>query len=138
MTRLAIISDVHADLHALRDALAQAERMECAAIVCCGDLVDYGAYPDETIELLEQRAIPCIRGNHDRWAVMGDATPRERGTACLSPATMRYLAELPTTWNTVIDGTRVAARHGTPGSDMDGIDPDRISIEDARRWLDRN
>jgi hypothetical protein len=33
MTRLAVISDVHADLHALRDALAQIERMGCAAIV---------------------------------------------------------------------------------------------------------
>ena len=32
--RLAVIADVHADIHALRDALAQAERLGCTAIVC--------------------------------------------------------------------------------------------------------
>lgn len=137
MTRLAVISDVHADLHALRDALAQAKRMGCSAIVCCGDLVDYGAYPDETIELLQQLAVPCVRGNHDRWAVTAGATNQERGVSRLRRATMRYLSELPTTWNAVIDDTRVAAHHGTPGSDMDGLDPERMSIEDAHRWLDQ-
>src|SRR5580658_692973 len=44
MSRLAIVSDVHADVHALRDALAQIERLGCDAVVCAGDLVDYGLF----------------------------------------------------------------------------------------------
>jgi len=47
--RLAILSDVHADVHALTDALATIGRMGCDAIVCAGDVLDYGLFPDETI-----------------------------------------------------------------------------------------
>jgi predicted phosphodiesterase len=68
VSKLAIISDVHGDVHALRDALAQIDRLDCDQIVCGGDLVDWGLFPAETIELLRERKIPCIRGNHDRWA----------------------------------------------------------------------
>ena len=39
MYRLAIISDVHADVHALTDALAAIDRLACDAIVCAGDVV---------------------------------------------------------------------------------------------------
>lgn len=146
MTRLAIISDVHADVHALLDALAQAERIGCEVIVCAGDIVDYGLFPQETIELLIDRGLPCIRGNHDRWAVgrgRADAPhatlegePRDASGWDLTPAALRYLAERPLTWDSVIDGTRVAVRHGTPRSDMDGIYPDQVTIDDARRWLE--
>jgi predicted phosphodiesterase len=55
MSRLAILSDVHGDLYALRDALVQVERLRCDAIVCAGDLLDYGLFPQETIELLIER-----------------------------------------------------------------------------------
>jgi predicted phosphodiesterase len=66
MTRIAINSDVHSDVHALTDALFQAERLGCDAIVCAGDLVDHGMYPNEALALLSSRSISCIRGNHDR------------------------------------------------------------------------
>jgi predicted phosphodiesterase len=69
MALIAIISDVHADVHALRDALVQIERLGCSRIVCAGDLVDYGLFPEETIALMVERQIPCVRGNHDRWAL---------------------------------------------------------------------
>jgi hypothetical protein len=36
----------------------------------------------------------------------------------------------------VIEGVRVAVRHGTPKSDMEGIYPERVRSEDAQRWLD--
>ncbi len=122
--RLAIISDVHADLHALRDALSQAERAGCDAVVCAGDLVDYGVFPEETIALLIERGIPCIRGNHDRWAVGRgradepragvDVAPHDASGWDLSPATLQFLTGLPTRWDAVIEGVRVAVRHGNP------------------------
>lgn len=68
-TRLAIISDVHADVHALRDALAQIDKLKVDQILCCGDLVDYGLFPEETLTLLRERGVVAIRGNHDRWAI---------------------------------------------------------------------
>jgi predicted phosphodiesterase len=40
--KLAIISDLHADVHALRDALAEIERLGCDEIVCAGELARGG------------------------------------------------------------------------------------------------
>lgn len=147
MTRLAIVSDVHADVHALIDALAQAERLGCDLIVCAGDIVDYGLFPQETIDLLMEKGLPCIRGNHDRWAVgrgradapeaTADGEPRDVSGWDLTPGALRYLAERPPGWDAVIDGTRIAVRHGTPRSDMEGIYPEQMSVEDGRRWLEQ-
>ena len=47
--RLALVTDVHGDVHALTDALAQIDRLACEQIVCCGDVADYGLFPDETV-----------------------------------------------------------------------------------------
>jgi hypothetical protein len=68
MARIAIMSDVHADLHALRDALGMIDALGCDRVVCADDVVDYGIFPEETISLVRERKIPCVRGNHDRWA----------------------------------------------------------------------
>jgi predicted phosphodiesterase len=144
VTRLGIISDVHADVHAVHDALARIDRMACDVIVCAGDIVDYGLFPEETIALLRERRVPCIRGNHDRWAVgrgRADA-PEDTGVPVhdasgfdLSSDAIKFLASLPTRWDAVPDGVRVAARHATPKSDMEGIDPRLATGLDARRWL---
>ena len=93
MTRLAVISDVHADLHALRDALTQIDRLGCDQIVCCGDLVDYGKDPEETVALIREREIPCIRGNHERWALEPAAQAKVPPT--LTAATLDFLRSLP-------------------------------------------
>jgi predicted phosphodiesterase len=65
MTRLAVITDVHADVHALRDALVQIDDLNIDQVLCCGDLIDYGLFPEETLTLLEEREVVAIRGNHD-------------------------------------------------------------------------
>ncbi len=96
--------------------------------MCRGDLVDYGVFPAETIALLREHSIPCVRGNHDRWAVgrscsdapraSTDAEPRDVNSGGLSASVLRFLADPPTGWNGAFDGTRGAVRHDTPGSDM--------------------
>src|SRR5262245_21424085 len=67
--RLGLIADIHADMRALETTLRCLERLEVDQIVCAGDLVGYGSEPDATVELVRALGIPCIRGNHDRWAV---------------------------------------------------------------------
>jgi putative phosphoesterase len=131
--RLAVIADVHADIHALRDALAQAERLGCTAIVCAGDLVGYGLFPMQVINLLRERKIPCVRGNHDRWA--DDPNMAGASSGLLSDDALAFLAGLPRVWKTVVDGVRVAVCHGTPKSDMDGVVPGMTTADDVRRWL---
>ena len=138
-TRVAFITDLHADLLALEAALTLIDAMGIGLIVCAGDLVDGGDQPEQVIALLRGREIPCIRGNHDRWAVARSDTgePEHEGAVrklLLKPATVAWLAGLPTRWDATLEGVRVAVRHGTPKSDMDGIYPDATEC-DLDRWL---
>jgi predicted phosphodiesterase len=50
--KLAIISDVHANLHALQAVLAEVQAESANRILCLGDMVGYGASPNECCELL--------------------------------------------------------------------------------------
>jgi len=131
--RLAIFSDVHGDVHALSDALRAIESMGADEIVCAGDLVDYGLFPDETIALLAERKIPCVRGNHDRWA----AARSSSSSSDLSRASRSFLADLPTSWTRTIERVRVAVHHASPRGDMDGIEAAEIDAAYARMFLDR-
>src|SRR5690242_4005152 len=67
--RIAVFSDVHSNLHALRAVLAAIDGLGIKAMVCCGDVVGYGAFPNECIELLRERHIPTLAGNHDHAAL---------------------------------------------------------------------
>ena len=62
----ALISDIHSNYEAL-DAVLQAidTRWPEAQIVCAGDVVGYGPDPNECINILRERSIPTVRGNHD-------------------------------------------------------------------------
>ncbi len=119
--RLAIITDVHADVHALVDALHHIDAMGCDAIVCAGDCVDYGLFPNETLALLAERKIATVRGNHDRWAFDRDC--RSGSAPDLSTASRRFLRATVRSWSLEYDGTRVEVWHARPGSDIDGIVP---------------
>lgn len=142
--RLAIISDVHADVHALIDAIAQSKKLCCDRILCAGDIVDVGMFPQETIETLIEHKVPTILGNHDRWAIGRgradahedlDVSPHDASGWDLSPRAIRYLAQLPSAFDATFRNVRLAVRHGSPRGDMDGIYPNEVTNEQARAWL---
>ena len=63
--RVAVISDIHANLHALDAVLAAIEGDAPDQVWCLGDLVGYGPKPNECCLLVEARASVCLCGNHD-------------------------------------------------------------------------
>jgi len=63
--RIAVLSDVHGNLPAFRSVLQDVEAHEPEAVWCLGDLVGYGAHPDECTELARERCDVCLAGNHD-------------------------------------------------------------------------
>lgn len=63
--RIAVLSDIHANLEAFEAVLAHAEKREVDSYVCLGDVVGYGANPNECIEILDSLSCPCVLGNHD-------------------------------------------------------------------------
>ena len=68
--RVAVISDIHANLHALEAVLAALEAEPPDEVWCLGDLVGYGPRPNECCALVQARAAVCLSGNHD-LAVIG-------------------------------------------------------------------
>jgi len=107
--RVAIISDVHANLEALEVVLADIRSRQCQSVVCLGDFVGYGPNPNECVDLLS----PLLQGrhvagNHD-WAAVGRldiaffnpyAAEAIRWTQrVLRPAVRQYLQALPTQWS---------------------------------------
>lgn len=67
--RVAILSDIHANLQALTKALEIIDRLHIDEIYCLGDIVGYGANPNECIDLIRTRAKFCVLGNHDLAAL---------------------------------------------------------------------
>ena len=70
LRRVGIFSDIHSNLHALQTVLEAIETEEVDHLFCCGDVVGYGAFPNECCELLKEQNCPIIAGNHDH-AVLG-------------------------------------------------------------------
>jgi diadenosine tetraphosphatase ApaH/serine/threonine PP2A family protein phosphatase len=63
--KVALLSDVHGNLPAFRAVLEEVEDLQVDEIWCLGDLVGYGAQPDECVELARNTCDLCLIGNHD-------------------------------------------------------------------------
>jgi predicted phosphodiesterase len=116
--RVLVISDIHANLHALDAVLADAGDYE--AVWCLGDLVGYGPNPNECVERIREfPELLCIAGNHDRAAIGDldlDAFNGEARRAlewtnkALTPESVDYLRSLP---EQLTDGSFTLV-HGSP------------------------
>ena len=92
--RYAIISDIHSNLEALTKALEVIEQHSVDEIICLGDIVGYGANPNECIELIQQRCRYVIKGNHDEAILTPILTQRftEDARAAIQ-WTLQYITE---------------------------------------------
>lgn len=67
--RYGVIADIHGNLPALRAALDVLERQGVDRYLCLGDLVGYGAFPNECVERIAELDAVCVAGNHDLIAL---------------------------------------------------------------------
>jgi putative phosphoesterase len=136
VTRVALLSDVHANFTALVAALASAERRGCERVVVAGDVVGGGPHPVEVIRLLARRRIPALAGNLDRKVLaVGDdagrleelvARGRKRAVNAwtalqLGPAERAWLSALPAELELECAGQQVLVVHGSPLGDEDYV-----------------
>ncbi|MDW8327353.1 MAG: metallophosphoesterase family protein [Anaerolineales bacterium] len=63
--KIALLSDIHANIHALEAVWADLEAQHPDEVYCLGDLVGYGAYPNEVIDFIRAQHIPTLVGNYD-------------------------------------------------------------------------
>jgi predicted phosphodiesterase len=64
--KLAIISDIHGNIQALRNVLADIDAQHIRDIVCLGDCIGYGPDPEAVLTEIRRRQIPTIMGNHEQ------------------------------------------------------------------------
>lgn len=119
MTRILVISDVHANLTALKAVLADAGKVD--QVWCLGDIAGYGPDPNECIEVIrELPKLTCMMGNHD-YAAIGDMALETFNTdakkallwqkEALNEASKNFLRTL--SQNVVVHGN-VSLAHGSP------------------------
>ena len=104
--RVAVISDIHGNLHALEAALAAVDAERPDTIWCLGDLVGYGPRPNRCCRVVRERAAVCLAGNHDLGVLgeldLGEFSPDAAASArwtrdVLSEDARTYLAGLEPT-----------------------------------------
>jgi predicted phosphodiesterase len=100
--RIAVLSDIHANLTALDAVLADAGSVD--GVWQLGDIVGYGPEPDAVVERLREVGATGVRGNHDAAACGGSEiewfNPEARRAmewtrSAISPATVAWLSTLP-------------------------------------------
>ncbi len=105
--RIAVLSDIHGNLHALEAVLASVDADKPDAVWCLGDLVGYGPRPNECCTLVAERAAICLVGNHDLGVIgsldladfSGEAATSARWTAdILEDAPRAFLESLSPQW----------------------------------------
>ena len=132
--RVAVLSDVHANLHALEAVLAEVDAGGFDELWCLGDVVGYGPRPNECTALVRARATVCLAGNHD-LVVLGKIpmSAFQNDAAAAAIWTQRTLDDEARTFLETLDplATRPGAElfHGSPR------DPvwDYVLTEDAAR-----
>ena len=72
--RLALLSDIHANLEALDAVLADARERRCTQFVCLGDVVGYNANPRECVARIRELDCPVVKGNHDEEATLSTSS----------------------------------------------------------------
>jgi putative phosphoesterase len=127
---VAVITDIHGNLPALRSALRRIDELGIERVYCGGDLVGYGPHPNEVCALVQERGIPTIYGNYD-YAIARDlddcgcayVTPddRELGQrsvqwtlAHTDPAAKGFMRALPFDLRFAVGAHDVHLVHGSP------------------------
>ncbi|KFF15837.1 metallophosphoesterase family protein [Flavobacterium hydatis] len=154
MKNIAIISDIHGNLPALKVVLEDIKQRGIDTIYCLGDLVDFAPWHNEVIELIKILEIPCLMGNHDeRIAFDHEVTPlpkhnpEERAARVnginytkqtIKPENKAFLKTLPERFllNFTISGkeTKVLFVHGSTRSNNEYI-YENHDLEDVQSML---
>jgi diadenosine tetraphosphatase ApaH/serine/threonine PP2A family protein phosphatase len=117
--RIGLFSDVHANLEALEAVIKAYEKARIDRYICLGDIVGYGANPNECCQLVRDLADLVVTGNHDaaccgrmstEWFNLAARTAVEEQSRMLDTSHMRWLEQLPYR----LDLDNMLLCHGSP------------------------
>jgi predicted phosphodiesterase len=121
--RYLILSDMHANWDAFEAVLRRVRRKRFDSVLVLGDLVGYGAAPNQVVDAVRQLSpkLVLVRGNHDKVASGIDSGANFNHTALiaaqwtlarLTPSNLRYIRDLPRGPLSVAEGVSIC--HGSP------------------------
>jgi len=132
--RILLLSDIHANIEALEACLAAAPPHD--VVVNLGDIVGYGASPNEVTRRSREAGGVFVRGNHDKAATglidLDDFNPMAAAAAIwtrdeLAPENLEWLRELPHGPVSLPDFPDVQLVHGSPSDEDEYV----VSLGDA-------
>lgn len=122
--RIAIISDIHGNLEALKSTLEDIKKKNVDKIFCLGDIIAKGVHPTECIKLIRENCDIVIRGNTDEYFSKEhtniedlDETEQKRikwNKSLISNEDREYLLNLPFSYEFYLSGSLVRLFHATP------------------------
>ena len=147
--KIAVISDIHANLTALKNILNDIKLQNCDKIFCLGDIAMAGPEPNQTIEFIRsQKDWVIIQGNTDKmlaecsqelientkkvFPVMGKAL--EDDNKVVTDENREYLKNLSTQKELEIDGVKILLVHGSPRRNNEDILPN-LPIEQVEEMI---
>ncbi len=133
--KIGVISDIHANPFGLETALNQLTSNSVDLILCAGDLTGYSPLVNETLDLLTDRPIEFILGNHDFYLLNGCPPSKNKivqksvslTRQIIKPEFINFLASLKLVKIFDIQGIRIKMIHGSPSNALEEyIYPDHV------------
>ena len=125
--KIAIISDIHANLEALKSTLEDIKKRKVDKIICLGDIIAKGVHPKECIELIKENCDIVLRGNCYRYFSeehndINELSEEEVkrinwNQSMLNDEERKYLLNLPFSYEFYMSGSLVRLFHATPEKD---------------------
>jgi len=95
---IAIISDIHGNYPALKEVIAEIDSTGCKQIFSLGDVAGYYCMINECIEMLRERGITNLLGNHDFYLTHNKPCPRSRSATVCLEYQKKNITEKNLTW----------------------------------------
>lgn len=120
MEKVAVISDIHGNLEALKAVLSDIEARKITKIICLGDVIGKGLHPYECIQLVQKSCFVSVMGNYCYSLLHEDLVKNheiERILWCknqLAEEDIEYIQKMPYCYEMYISGRLVRFFHATP------------------------
>ena len=123
MDKIAIISDIHGNLVALKSVLDDINARGIDRIYCLGDLVAKGAEPKQSLELIRKTCQVVIKGNCDDVIARNfDTEEHIWNRIQIGEDNIKYLDNLPFSYDFLLSGLKVRLIHSSPNDLYESID----------------
>ena len=152
--KIAIITDIHSNIFALEAVLKDIENKGIENMYCLGDLVGYGPFPNEVINLIKEKNIPTVQGNYDQsvgeelfacGCDYKDDKVMELGAKSLywsqentTDENKKWIRELPEKIEFELEGQKILLVHGSPRKNNEYLYENSKELEEIADIINAN